>query len=68
MFRRTETARERALLRLVDSLQQQLREAHDRIMYMADRPWTPPPAAPDIVRPDYERPEWTPSPEQEPLH
>ena len=68
MFRRTEGARERALLRLVESLQQQNRELTDRIMYLTDRPWTPPPVSPDVNRPVYERPDWTPSPEQEPIH
>ena len=66
-FRRSESARERALIRLVDSLQQQNRELTDRLMYLADRPWTPPPSTPTSSF-EYERPDWTATPEQEPLH
>lgn len=49
MFRRAETARERSLIRRVESLEQQNRDLVDRIMYLAGHPWVMPdePSAPE---------------------
>lgn len=37
MFRRTETARERALLRLIESLQQQIRDLTNQVIWLSGR-------------------------------
>ena len=40
---RTETARERVLLRMIEQLQRQNMELVNQVLYLSGRTWTPPP-------------------------
>ena len=68
IFRRAESARERALLRLIESQQQTIRDLNDRLMYATGHAWTLP-DLPENTQPvaDYVPPTWTANPEQEPV-
>lgn len=68
MFRR-ETARERTLLRIIESQQQQIRDLTDRLMYVSGQAWQLPPLPENTqVEPDELPVDWTASPEQEPIY
>lgn len=69
-FRRSESNRERALLRLVEQLQRKNDELLDRLMLMTGTPWNVPPAdvQPRREEAEYVPPDWTATPEQEPIY
>jgi len=67
MFRRSESLRERTLLRLVESLQQQNRDLTDRLMYATGNVWMPPPEQANVHKTEPEERDWTATPEQEPV-
>jgi hypothetical protein len=68
MFR-SETLRERTLLRVIEQQQQTIRDLTDRLMYQAGQPWQLPPLPENTVVPDEpEQPVWSQTPEQEPLY
>jgi hypothetical protein len=67
LFRRSETARERVLLRIIEKQQDQITDLTDRVMFLSQRPWALPPAD-TFHSAEFERPDWTYAPEQEPLH
>jgi hypothetical protein len=46
MFGRTESARERTLLRLIEQQQKTIENLADRLMYLSGQTWTPPPLGP----------------------
>jgi hypothetical protein len=43
VFGRSETARERTLLRLIEQQQRVIADMADRLMHMSGQTWTPPP-------------------------
>lgn len=64
MFRRPESMRERALLRLIEEQQRTITDLTDRIMFLAGRPWEVPPVE-VVPRPEPPERTWTETPEQE---
>lgn len=50
IFHRTESARERTLLRLIEQQQRMIENLADRLMYLSGATWTPPPLQPDDGR------------------
>lgn len=69
MFRRTESARERALLRLIESQQRIIENLNDRLALAHGNPWNlPPHPLEPIPEAEYVPPEWTAAPEQEPTY
>jgi hypothetical protein len=47
MFRRSESERERALLRLIEDQQQLIRDLGDRLLSLSGTPLSPPPLTPE---------------------
>jgi len=47
MFRRSESERERALLRLIEDQQQLIRDLGDRLLSLSGTPLAPPPLTPE---------------------
>jgi hypothetical protein len=59
MFGRSESARERVLLRLIEQQQRTIESLADRLMYLTGRTWMPPPLGAE---------EETTLPEEEPFY
>jgi hypothetical protein len=45
VFGRSESARERTLLRLIEQQQRTIENLADRLMYLSGQTWTPPPVS-----------------------
>ena len=56
-----ESHRERTLLRLIEQQQRIIADLNDRLMFLADRTWTPPPTPTEqtYVEPDGELPTYS---------
>jgi hypothetical protein len=68
MIRRPESLRERTLLRVIESQQRQIEDLTNRLMYVVGQAWQLPPL-PENTHVQVEvEPDWTATPEQEPVY
>lgn len=68
-FTRSESARERVLLRIIESQQRTIENLNDRLAAALGQPWTLPPLPENTtVAPEWQQPDWTTAPDQAPVY